>query len=287
MRKTIKLEFEVTLDESLEGRVIAAARKHFDEPSQTAVPEDESEDLERVPAEEIIPDAAAAVMELIGANDLLEEAGVELTAVSSREAPKEELRRHEICETEQGEAASGGDQAHGSREANLDEFETGVYLCRWPNGDFSLVAANTRREALVELDEWDAAHPCQLFPLESCMVDFTLNDQGEIELKQFGEATEELIREVSYPKLHAYLLSVMPMDGGEQGAEAKESIRQAVQHERERLWRNQPAHPQAETEVGKNLQKQLRTTGPVADYYVQEMANRVLRIKDDKGGRPN
>jgi hypothetical protein len=119
------------------------------------------------------------------------------------------------------------------------------------------------------------------------MVDFRLNDQGEIQLKQFGEDTEELIWEISYPKLHAHLLSVMPMDGGDLSAKAKESIRQAVQHERDRLWRNQPAHPQAKTEVGKTLQKQLRTTGPVADYYVQEMANRILRSKDDKGGRPN
>jgi len=287
MRKTIKLEVEVTLDESLEERVIAAARKHLDGLGQTAVPEDESENLEKVPAEELIPDAAAAIMELIGANDLLEEVGVELTAVSSCEAPKEEFRPHEICETGLQEVASVGDQSPGSREVNLDEFETGVYLCRWPNGDFSLVAANTRSEALVHLDEWDAAHPSQLFPLESCMVDFRLNDQGEIELKQFGEDTEELIWEISYPKLHAHLLSVMPMDGGEHSAKAKESIRQAVQHERERLWRNQPAHPQAETEVGKTLQKQLRTTGPVADYHVQEMANRILRSKDDKAGRPN
>ena len=83
------------------------------------------------------------------------------------------------------------------------------------------------------------------------------------------------------------LLRVMPMDGGEQSAKAKESIRQAVQHERERLWKNQPAHPQAATEVGKTLQKQLRTTGPVADYYVQEMANRILKSNDDKGGKPN
>ncbi len=86
------------------------------------------------------------------------------------------------------------------------------------------------------------------------MLDFRLNDQGEIELKHFGEDTEELIREISYSKLHAQLLSVMPMDGGELSAKAMESIRQAVQHERERLWMNQPTHPQAETEVGKTLQ---------------------------------
>jgi hypothetical protein len=287
MRKTIRLEVEVTLDESLERRVIAAARRYFDEIGQDEEPKEESENREKVPAEEFIPDATAAIMELIGANDRLEEVGVELTAVFCRETPQEESRPHEICETELQEAANVGDQTHGSGEVNSDEFETGVYLCRWPNGDFSLVAANTRREALVELDKWDAAHPCQLFPIGSCMVDFRLNDQGEIELNQFGEDTEELIWEISYPKLRAHLLSVMPMERGKHSAKTKKSIRRAVQHERKRLWRSQPAHPQAETEVGKTLQKQLRARGPVADHYVRQMAHRLLSSMDDKSEKPN
>ena len=183
------------------------------------MPKDEGENREKVPAEELIPDAASAIRELIGPNDLLEEAGVEFTAVSSCEIPQEEFRPQEICETELQEAAIVGDQAQGNREVNLDEFETGMYLCRWPNGDFSLVAANTRREALVELDEWDAAHPSQLFPLESCMVDFKLNDQGEIELKQFGEDTEKFIWETCYPELHSLLASVVPEDSSECTAE--------------------------------------------------------------------
>ena len=29
-----------------------------------------------------------------------------------------------------------------------------VYLCRWPNGDFSIVMADSRREAIIELDWW-------------------------------------------------------------------------------------------------------------------------------------
>jgi len=285
MAKTIKLEVEVTLDESVEQHVIQVARTYYSEVGQATVPlDDKGEHWREVAAEEIIPDAVSAVMELVGANDFFEKAGVKVTAVSGRESRRGELRQQETRETELQEASS---HAREYAEADLDAFETGVYLCRWPNGDFSLVAANTRREALVELDEWDAAHPCQLFPLESCMVDFRLNDQGEFELKQFGEDTEELIWEISYPKLHAHLMSVMSIDGGDHTAKSKESIRQAVEHERERLWRNQPTQPQAKTEVGKTLQKQLRSTGPVADYYVQEMASRILLSNDDKGGKPN
>ena len=202
MTKTIKLEVEVTLDESVEQRAIQVARTYYSEVGQATVPlDDKGEHWREVAAEEIIPDALSAVMELIGANDLLEKAGVKVTAVSGRESPARRITP--ARDTRDGAPGGQMPAMHGCSEADLDAFETGVYLCRWPNGDFSLVAANTRREALVELDEWDAAHPCQLFPLESCMVDFRLNDQGEIELKQFGEDTEELIWEISYPKLHA------------------------------------------------------------------------------------
>ena len=287
MRKTIKLELEVTMDERLEKRVITTARKHFVDLSEAVVLNNRGEDREKAPAEEVISDVAAAMMELIGANDLIDELGVEVTAVSGREISHEKFHPHEICETDLRGATSMEDQAQVSQEVNLDEFETGVYLCRWPNSDFSIVTANTRREAMVELDEWDAAHPSQLFPLESCMVDFRLNDQGDIEFKQFGEDTEDLIWDIAYPKLRAHLSSIMRSDGGEHSTKAKKSIRKAVQHERERLWKDQPAPPQAETDYDKTLQKDLRTTGPVADYDVQEMAQRVLRSMDVKSKRPN
>ena len=254
---------------------------------QATVPLNDKGDRWRdVPAEEFIPDAEAAIMELIGANDVLETAGVEVTAVSGREPRLEELRTQESCEAGLQDAARVKRQARGS-ESDLDEFETGAYLCRWPNGDFSFVTANTRREALVQLDEWAGAHPSQLFPVDSCMVDFRLNDLGEIELAQFGEETEYFIWETCYPELRTLPSNVTPDDGGEYTREAKESIRQAVRHERTRLWESQPECPQAKTAIGRRLQKALRTVGPVADYYVQEMAHRRLTSKNDKEGKPN
>jgi hypothetical protein len=289
MKKTIKLEVEVTLDESAKQRAIQVARAHYSEMGQATAPLDDKPDHWReVPPEEFIPDAEAAVMELIGANDLLEKAGVEVTAVSG---PDPQLRLEELRLQEPREAGSQ-DAAHlkghgGDSEDGLDEFETGVYLCRWPNGDFSFVTANTRREALVQLDEWAGAHPSQLFTVDSCMVDFRLNDLGEIELGQFGEETEYLIWETCYPDLRTVLSNVGPEDGDEYTAEAKESIRHAVQHERARLWKNQPEGPQAKTEFGRTLQKALRTVGPVADYYVEQMADRILRSNNHKRREPN
>jgi hypothetical protein len=288
MRKTITLEVEVTLDESVEENVIQVARKHYGEEAQARVPlDDKGECWREVTAEEFIPDAVSAIMELIAANDLLEEAGVEMTAVLARQGGREEWQLPVAGKAEVQEAPSLTSRPGEGSEPDLDEFETGAYLCRWPNGEFSLVAANSRREAMVELDEWDAAHPRQLFPLESCMVDFRLNDQGKIELKQFGEETEESIWEICYPDLQAVPANVMRQEGGEHTPECRESIRKAVQHERARLWKNQPEYPQAETELGRTLQEGLRTSGPVADHYVQEMAHDILVSMDDKGGKPN
>ena len=77
MRKTVRLEVEGTLDDSLEERVIAAARKRFTKPGQTAVPKDESEDRERV-AEVLIPEAPQGSCECSGEGDwrLMESIGL-------------------------------------------------------------------------------------------------------------------------------------------------------------------------------------------------------------------
>ena len=106
-------------------------------------------------------------------------------------------------------------------------------------------------------------------------------------MKQSGGETDDLIWETSYPELRALRSRVLPQDGSECTAEIKESIRQAVEHERTRLRKNQPESPPSETEIGRTLQGRLRTSGPVADYYVQEMATRILKSTDDKGRKPN
>jgi hypothetical protein len=67
--------------------------------------EDNSERWRKIPAEEFIPDVVAAIMELIGANDLLEEAGVEVTAVSTSEPWPGGLRRQDASDTGPRETA--------------------------------------------------------------------------------------------------------------------------------------------------------------------------------------
>src|SRR5437763_1921748 len=86
------------------------------------------------------------------------------------------VRSHPAFETagvEVSEAASviaDGISADDNTD-ELDEFETGVYVCRWPNGDFSMLTASSRRDAIIALDEWGAAHPSYLHPVNSFMAD--------------------------------------------------------------------------------------------------------------------
>ena len=154
-------------------------------------------------------------MELADANDFFKKAGVEVVGVSCGEpegdgAGEEDRGR---AQRQQGTETSAREDAPG--DMHLDEFETGMYLCRWPNGEFSLVMAPTRRDALVELDEWAPGHSGQLFPMGSCMLDFRLSDDGQVEFNQFGEDTEAFIWETAYPELDQlrYSEAVMRPDG--------------------------------------------------------------------------
>ncbi len=55
-----------------------------------------------------------------------------------------------------------------------------------------------------------------------------------------------------------------------------------------RLWAKQPKGPEAETELGRQCQKQGRMSGPVADYYVQHNAERALEsYRPGQDRKPN
>ena len=113
-----------------------------------------------------------------------------------------------------------------------EEFETGLYLCRWPGGGFSIVVAGNRLDAVVRLDEWRAAEPRWLIPLDGAMIDFRLNDNGEICLAQFGDATATAIWQYRYPALDEVLTEF----GGPSSRNAKAKIHEAVAHERTSLF---------------------------------------------------
>src|SRR5580700_6776998 len=76
-----------------------------------------------------------------------------------------------------------------------------IYLCRWHDGNFSIVNARTKEEAIELLDEWGNAEQAFLTRIADCMFDFRLDHDGRIELASIGESTEERIMKVCYPDL--------------------------------------------------------------------------------------
>ena len=74
-------------------------------------------------------------------------------------------------------------------------------MCRWMSGDVSFVAARTKEDAIVNLDEWDNAEGAEISQVRDFMVDFRLNDEGDLELAEVGESCRDSILEKSYPRL--------------------------------------------------------------------------------------
>src|SRR5215467_9817662 len=158
-----------------------------------------------------------------------------------------------------------------------------VYLCRWPNGEFSIVSARTKDDAIELLDEWGNAEQASLTRMSDCMFDFRLSDDGQVELAGFGEATEEYIMEVCYPELQKALSTAEGDDSGD----AQRQIRKSVERERTRLWDNQPAVKPAATQLGREIQKQLGAPSVVVDRIVRQVASKRLKSKEGEGRKPN
>ena len=76
-----------------------------------------------------------------------------------------------------------------------------MFMCRWMNGDLSFVSARTKEDAIVMLDEWDTVEGAEISQIRDFMVDFRLNDEGDLELAEFGESCRDAILEKAYPRL--------------------------------------------------------------------------------------
>ena len=168
-----------------------------------------------------------------------------------------------------------------------------AYCARWPDGSFSIVTARNQKHAIFQLDEL-GDEPADIWPLEACLIDFELTDQGTVRLKQFGELTGPAILERSYPILsEVRSREVFRDDPVEDGgtpiahnASEAEAIRKAVELERNRCadFEGTPAS----TEVGKKLQKELGASGILVDALVKREARRTLkRFRAGKEDKPS
>jgi hypothetical protein len=292
MRSKFKLELDVVLDTDLAANVIEAARQCY-AGDGTAPTVNQQGAARTISAEELIDGIEDALMELLERNPLLANTNVEVEGVACRSASASPETGPFAVEDGEPSANAGRSPddplESNATEDDLDEFETGLYLCRWPNGEFSLVKADDRKDAVVQLDEWAGAEPAWLIPLDTCMIDFRVTDGGEIELAEFGEETADFIWDKCYPELERVLSSddVLEHLGGKRDREAANKIGRAVEHERKRLWHVQREGTPAKTALGRELQKRLGTVGPVADRYVEIAANEILRTKGGEKGKPS
>jgi|ERR1051325_759327 hypothetical protein len=90
-----------------------------------------------------------------------------------------------------------------------------TYVCRWQNGDFSVVDAISKTEAIIQLDQEANADVADVFLLRNFMVHFTLRKKAEyldetipVELESFGEETEEFLTTRLYPVYSKTLFEV-------------------------------------------------------------------------------
>jgi hypothetical protein len=163
-----------------------------------------------------------------------------------------------------------------------------IYLCRWPNGEFSIVKAATRSNAIEKLDEWGNAEQAIISRMTNCMFDFRLRDDGQIELANVGEATDGEIMETCYPVLgQALATAEWDETGSDHLEKGRNEIRDAVASERTRLWDSQPPGKDAETELGRQIQKQTGAASVIVNRAVRQAAKNRLQSREGEGRKPN
>jgi len=95
MKKSYRFILEVDLDEAEEQNAVRVARRHFRRTGPASTPVNWNRvagKWRRISAREWIQEAEIAIMELVDANDLLEEAGIEVTSVSCVEVKRVKTR---------------------------------------------------------------------------------------------------------------------------------------------------------------------------------------------------
>lgn len=269
---------EVSVREGDEKRLIETARQHYRETQAVGLKVD-GEVFQRRggPAEEQIQTPVEAINEIGLRPDLFEAAGVHVRWNSCTTATINDpgFPDASTAEVARDTAASSADGV--SSVEDLDQPNPGVYLYRWPNGDFTVLYAESAMDALLALDEFGEAGPTDLAYLDGFLADFELTDKGAIVLNRFGEDTNAEVWEYSYPAL-AKTLAELDLSCGEdtKGRPAGQlrRIRQAVQQERERGAGDSIDKDKAQTATGRHIQEVMHMSGPVADYFVKQAARR-------------
>ncbi len=150
-----------------------------------------------------------------------------------------------------------------------------LYLCRWPNGDCSVVWAANKGEAVEILDEVDNAEGCPVMAIRDFMVHFRLSDEGEIQCEGFGEATEDALFQLAYPVLDKALTDAPSDQAGNPTPEGITTIHGAVAQERKRVRVKKVKEP--ETELGRGIKKMTNAPTRMIDRTIRDSATETLK----------
>jgi hypothetical protein len=153
-----------------------------------------------------------------------------------------------------------------------------VYICRWPNGDFSIVSAANKDRAIELLDKAGNAEGSQISVIKDFMIHFALKDSGELEFESYGESTESKITGWGYPSLAEAWAEVI--NGGLGEEERARVIHRAVAAERERVVHKAK---EPETEVGKRIKGLTDVPARMINAIVKNQARRSLDKFRGKG----
>ena len=123
-----------------------------------------------------------------------------------------------------------------------------LFLCRWPNGDFSIVSASNETHAIAQLHEHGDVEPVELWQMPNCLMTFQLDNLGDFELCGFGALTMKFINDNCYPALAQAIGKAERDENDCCTTEGLNQIHDAVEHERTRA----EISNQAETELGRS-----------------------------------
>jgi hypothetical protein len=156
-----------------------------------------------------------------------------------------------------------------------------LFLCRWSNGDCSVVWARNTEDAIVELDQVANREGCPITQMQTFQAHFTLTDRGELVLDGFGEGTKEEMVSFAYPLLDKALQDACgdaDYDGYESlSADRRAAIARAVEQERSRIEIDERQTTQPLTELGRDVKNQTDMPTVLIDRMVRQGATKTLK----------
>ena len=162
-----------------------------------------------------------------------------------------------------------------------------LFLCRWPNGDCSVVLARTKEDAIVELDQVANAEGCPITQVQTFQAHFTLTDRGELVLDGFGEGTKEEMVSWAYPLLDKALQDASgeaDYDGYDSlSADRRAAIAHAVEHERRRIQLDETPTKEPLTALGRDVKHHTDMPTVLIDRMVRQGATKTLKNFKHRG----